>query len=158
MAHSKADQENDADYDTARKVQLADNRRKAQRLGKDALRDLHLQKEEEEERRSGPLKARRQALDVEAVRSSYIISLPPVSYIQSKETAKEEEPPKVMLFDKSTLFQTEYAIKHKIVEEVSSPKVIYAKGLDEMAPDKFRSYPYRMHVEQPCHARRKPSN
>lgn len=120
-AHCKADQENNVNYDSLRHAESVRNRQKAQRLGKEALAELHVQRQETEKQKTRAIKARKQALDVEAVRSSYIISLPPVTFIQDAQP--KEEPAKVILFDKSTLFQTEYVMKDKIVEEVSHPKV-----------------------------------
>lgn len=121
-AHSKADQENIADHDTARQVDLTCKRQKAQLLGKEALRELHLQREEENRQKNRPIKARQHALDIEAVRTAYVVSLPPVTYVQT-EVEKKEEPTKVILFDKATLFQTEYVMKEKVVKEGPCKKV-----------------------------------
>ena len=96
------------------------NRKKAERLGKDALKELKVHRQQSCVEQNKKLLLRKQALDTEAVRSAYVASLPPVKVVQ--ETVKED-PPKVIRFDKSTLFQTEYVIKDKVVEPVISPKV-----------------------------------
>lgn len=119
-AHAKADQENEENYEGVRQQELLQNRKKAAHLGKDALKELKIQKQQTCAEQNKKLLLRKQALDTEAVRSAYIASLPPVKVVQ--ETVKED-PPKVIRFDKSTLFQTEYVIKDKVVEVVKSPKV-----------------------------------
>ena len=126
-AHTRANQENDAA--SMRQAALMNVRQKAACRGKEALRDLQNQKQEEATEKTKAITARRMALETEAVRSSYIVSLPPVHVIDKSKPAGKEEP-KVMLFDKRSLFQTEYTIKEKIVEPVTSPKVsIYFKKL-----------------------------
>lgn len=120
-AHARANQENEENYEAVRLEQLTKNRKKATHLGKDALKELKLQRQQTSIEKNKKILQRKQALDTEAVRSSYIASLPPVQVVA--ETVKED-PPKVIRFDKSTLFQTEYVIKDKIVEAVRSPQVI----------------------------------
>ena len=119
-AHAKADQENEENYETTRHQELLKNRKKAERLGKDALKELKVHRQQSCVEQNKKLLLRKQALDTEAVRSAYVASLPPVKVVQ--ETVKED-PPKVIRFDKSTLFQSEYVIKDKVVEPVISPKV-----------------------------------
>ena len=121
-AHAKAEQENNANYDEARQADFTRKREKAIRLGKEATKDLQTQKQVEEKKRNEKILSRKQALDTEAVRSAYVVSLPPVNMVPDKPV--QEEQPKVLLFDKSTLFQTEYVMKKKVCEPVSSPKVV----------------------------------
>ncbi|XP_057370369.1 serine-rich adhesin for platelets-like [Daphnia carinata] len=134
-AHARANQENEENYEAIRLEQLTKNRMKATHLGKDALKELKLQRQQTSIEQNKKILQRKQALDTEAVRSSYIASLPPVQVVA--ETVKED-PPKVIRFDKSTLFQTEYVIKHKIVEAVRSPQdARQAAMLSEMETNEF---------------------
>lgn len=120
-AHAKAQQENEENYDSIRQQELSLNRKKAHRLGMEALKDLKIQKQQTCAEKNKKILHRRQALDTESVRSTYIASLPPVKVLASQPI--KEDPPKVIRFDKSTLFQTEYVIKEKVVEPISSPQV-----------------------------------
>ncbi|KZS15739.1 Uncharacterized protein APZ42_018958 [Daphnia magna] len=134
-AHARANQENEENYEAVRLEQLTKNRKKATHLGKDALKELKLQRQQTYIEKNKKILQRKQALDTEAVRSSYIASLPPVQVVA--ETVKED-PPKVIRFDKSTLFQTEYVIKDKIVEAVRSPQdARQAAMLSEMETNEF---------------------
>ena len=119
-AHAKAEQENNTNYDEARQADFTRKREKAQRLGKEAMKDLQTQKEAEEKKKNEKIVSRRQALDTEAVRSAFVVSLPPPKVVVPEKPAQE---PKVILFDKSTLFQTEYVMKKKVCEPISSPQV-----------------------------------
>ena len=120
-AHSKANRENNvADV---RKKELQQIRQVAGQRGKDALRELKCQKQEETKEKTQKLESRKQALEAEAIRSAYIVSLPPV-HVVDKTKPPEEDQPKVMLFDKRSLFQTEYTIKEKVVEPISNPQVM----------------------------------
>jgi hypothetical protein len=119
-AHARADEENEENYELVRHDEMEKNRKKATRLGKDALKELKTQRHQTSVEQNKKILLRKQALDTEAVRSAYVASLPPVKVVA--ETVKEN-PPKVIRFDKSTLFQTEYVIKDKIVEAVQSPQV-----------------------------------
>ena len=119
-AHSKANQEND--YTAVQKCVSKKNMEKANFRGKEALRDLHLKRQQNDFVKKRQIIARQQALDTESVRSAFIASLPPVHV--EKVKAVEEEYPKVIVFDKCSLFQTESTIKDKLVEPVTSPKVL----------------------------------
>lgn len=121
-AHARAQQENEENYDCIRQEESAKNRRKAQQLGKDALKELKKQKQQNLAEKNKRTLLRKQALDTESVRSNYVASLPPVKVLAS-EPVKEDQP-KVIRFDKSTLFQTEYVIKEKVVEPIKSPQVL----------------------------------
>lgn len=121
-AHLKAEKENQVNYEVIQQQEIAKIRRKAEHLGKEALKDLKIQKQCTAIEQNKRVLLRKQALDTEAVRSAYIASLPPVKVV-APPVAKKEEPPKVMRFDKSTLFQTEYVIKEKICEVIENPKV-----------------------------------
>lgn len=73
-------------------------------------------------KKDSAVEARRRALETEAVRSSYITSLPPV-VVKDRKTVEDEPQPKVVLFDKRSLFQTQYSVKEKMVEVVANPQV-----------------------------------
>jgi hypothetical protein len=120
-AHARAEQENKENYDLVRHNQMDKLRKKATLLGKDALKELKMQRHQTSVEQNKKMLLRKQALDTEAVRSAYIASLPPVKVVAE---AVKEDPPKVIRFDKSTLFQTEYVIKEKIVEAIKSPQVM----------------------------------
>ena len=115
-AHERARQENEENYEDERQQKISLNRKKAQRLGKDALKELQVQKLETSAEKNRRMMLRKQALDIESVRSKYVASLPPVKVLASHPPP--EDPPKVIRFDKSTLFQTEYVIKEKLVEPI----------------------------------------
>ena len=121
-AHSNANQENQ--IQSSRRADIVENEaKKGKRAilrGKEALKELHLQQQEEKLEKNRRTIARKNALDTEAVRSSYITSLPPVKFVECPK--KEETQPKVMLFDKSSLYQTEYALKENVVEKIIDPK------------------------------------
>ena len=118
-AHSKADLENQ--MPNSYQAAAEKNKKRALLRGKEALKDLQLQRQQENFDRNKKIITRKNALDTEAVRSSYIVSLPPVKFVEPKK--KEEVHPKVMLFDKGSLYQTEYELKGNIVEKITSPKV-----------------------------------
>lgn len=120
-AHARAEQENEENYELIRHEEMDKNRKKATRLGKDALKELKMQRHQTSVEQNKKILLRKQALDTEAVRSAYVASLPPVKVVAE---AVKEKPPKVIRFDKSTLFQTEYTIKDKIMEVVKSPQVM----------------------------------
>ena len=120
-AHARASRENSSAEGeaAARQAELQSKRLKARQLGQEALRELQLAREQETVQRTSQVRSRQQALDVESVRSSYMVSLPPVNYVE-RPKAEEPEVNKVMLFDKATLFQSEYPMKEKVVKEVKS--------------------------------------
>ena len=60
-AHAKAEQENNTNYDEARQADFTRKREKAQRLGKEAMKDLQTQKEAEEKKKNEKIVSRRQA-------------------------------------------------------------------------------------------------
>ena len=120
-AHARAEQENEENYEIFRHEEMEKNRKKATRLGKDALKELKIQRHQTLVEQNKKILLRKQALDTEAVRSAFVAALPPVKVVAE---AVKENPTKVIRFDKSTLFQTEYVIKDKIVEAIKSPQVI----------------------------------
>lgn len=114
-AHAKAEQENQNNYDGIRIAEIEENRVKARILGKKALQELHIQKHNYKVEKDKTIKARKQVLQVEAVRAAHVASLPPVK--QPTPPPPPVEKQKVIVFDKSTLFQTERVMKEKMVEE-----------------------------------------
>ena len=118
-AHSRADRENQ--MPGLQQAYEEKNKKRAQQRGKEALKDLQLQRQQENCERNKKIMTRKNALDTEAVRSSYIVSLPPVKFVEPKK--KEEIHPKVMLFDKSSLYQTEYELKENVVKKITSSQV-----------------------------------
>lgn len=117
-AHARAEQENQNNYGALRMAEIEENRQKAQVLGKIALRELHIQKANKKEEKEKVIKARKQVLQVEAVRAAHVASLPPAK--PPTPPPPPEEKQKAIIFDKTTLFQTERVMKEKIVEEKSS--------------------------------------
>lgn len=122
-AHAKAEQENQNDYNATRTAGIVENHHKAQVLGKKALQELHIQKTKEKEEKERMVKTRKQVLQVEAVRAAHVASLPPIKSRSPSPPPKEQH--KAIVFDKSTLFQTERIMREEVVEEnCSSYKVL----------------------------------
>lgn len=118
-AHSRANRENQ--MPDLLQADMERNKKRALVRGKEALKDLQIQRQQENFERNKKVITRKNALDTEAVRSSYIVSLPPVRFVEPKKI--ENAHPKVMLFEKGSLYQTEYELKENVVEKISHSQV-----------------------------------